>query len=430
MKNKIHLFIIVSCIALGSFLTVFAVVGDVFAGANMVMSENIAFDNVDESFINEISNEGGVPFIEISGESSLDVSEETSSEASSKEESSKVIVSSAFESSSSKISSSEPVTSSVVSRKPRPEDAPEYSTPSSKPQSSSKPVVSSKEESSSKPESSQVSSESSSKPPVSSVPSDDLKVKVKVSGVITEMSAYEAVSQIVEGEMGSSFSVEALKAQAVAVYTYVKYQNKSGGAPSLPMRTASEKVKNAVFNVLGQAIYYNGNIAFTPYHATSSGYTNSSAEVWGGSYSYLTNVESIYDPTDSYKNRETIISLDTMKSSLEKYLGVTMDDTSPENWIKIDSKNSGGYVLKVTVTDADGKVHTLTGRNIRENVLNYALKSHAFTVSYQNGNFKFVTNGYGHGVGMSQTGANGYAINKGWTYKQILSHYYPNTSVY
>ena len=61
--------------------------------------------------------------------------------------------------------------------------------------------------------------------------------------------------------------------------------------------------------------------------------------------------------------------------------------------------------------------------------MNYAIRSHAFTASYSDGTFTFVTNGYGHGVGLSQAGANGYALN-GWTYLEILSHFYPGTSVY
>ena len=118
-----------------------------------------------------------------------------------------------------------------------------------------------------------------------------------------------------------------------------------------------------------------------------------------------------------------------MKTLLEKYTGLTLDDGAPEDWIHIDSTAAGGYVLKVTITGKNG-VKQITGRNIRENILSYRIKSHAFTLTYANGIFTFTTNGYGHGVGMSQTGANGYAVNDGWSYRQILEHYYPSTSVY
>ena len=244
------------------------------------------------------------------------------------------------------------------------------------------------------------------------------------------MDAYSAICQVVEGEMGSSFNPEALKAQAVAAYSYIKYENKAGRSPSLPMRAPSQKVQNAVSAVIGQAVYYNGAVAFTPYHASSAGYTNSSAEVWGGSYSYLTNVSSAYDPSSGYKNLTVTISVSTVKNGLEHFLGITLDENVPQSWMSIAAVNQGGYVTKLTVTDADGQTYSTTGRKLRENVLNYALKSHAFTFTCDGSNFIFSTNGYGHGVGMSQTGANGYAVNEGWTYKQILAHYYPGTSVY
>ena len=251
-----------------------------------------------------------------------------------------------------------------------------------------------------------------------------------MGGVVTEMDAYSAICQVVEGEMGSSFSPEALKAQAVAAYSYIKYENNAGRSPSLPMRTPSQKVKDAVSAVIGQAVYYNGSIAFTPYHASSAGYTNSSAEVWGGSYSYLTNVSSPYDPSSGYKNQTATVPVSTVKSSLEGFLGITLDENNPEGWMKISAVNQGGYVTGLTITDANGQTYSTTGRKLRENILNYAIKSHAFTFTCDGSNFIFTTNGYGHGVGMSQTGANGYAVNEGWTYKQILAHYYPGTSVY
>ena len=85
--------------------------------------------------------------------------------------------------------------------------------------------------------------------------------------------------------------------------------------------------------------------------------------------------------------------------------------------------------MQVRIPDASGKIHTVTGRQIRENILGYAIRSHAFTVTVSGDNLIFTTNGYGHGVGMSQTGANAYAVNEGWTYAQILSHYYPGTTL-
>ena len=226
----------------------------------------------------------------------------------------------------------------------------------------------------------------------------------------------------------ASFSNQIVK--LLKEFPFEQYSLEAVSYTHLPMRTPSQKVQSAVSSVIGQAVYYNGSIAFTPYHASSAGYTNASAEVWGGSYSYLTNVSSAYDPSSGYKNITATVPVTTVKNGLESFLGITLDENNPQGWMKIAAVNQGGYVTKLTVTDANGQTYSTTGRKLRENILNYALKSHAFTFTCDGNNFIFTTNGYGHGVGMSQTGANGYAVNEGWTYKQILSHYYPGTSVY
>ena len=239
---------------------------------------------------------------------------------------------------------------------------------------------------------------------------------------------YEYLCQTVEAEMGSTFHTEALKAQAVAAYSYIKYENARGAAVSLPLKTPTQKTRNAVSAVMGRLITYNGKVAFTPYYASSAGWTNPSSEVWGGSYSYLTRVESIHDPSSNNKNVKAVFSAEKVQTGLEKFLGIDLDGSDPEDWLNVVLVSDSGYVLKVEVTDASGKVHTVTGRQVRENILSYGIRSHSFTVTYENGAFTFITNGYGHGVGMSQTGANGYA-QSGWSYTQILQHYYPGTTV-
>ena len=175
-------------------------------------------------------------------------------------------------------------------------------------------------------------------------------------------------------------------------------------------------------------IYFGGSVAFTPYHASSAGWTNPSSEVWGGSYSYLKRVESIHDPSSANKDVTAVFSMSRVKSGLENLLGITLDEADPARWLEVTAVSDSGYVLSVKVTDASGGSHTVTGRQVREAVLAYGIRSHAFTVSWNGEAFVFVTNGYGHGVGMSQTGAEGYAQD-GWSYQQILNHYYPGTTV-
>ena len=372
---------------------------------------------------------------------SMDSSEDTSdpSDASSEEplipessrntpESSHASSGSASSASSFSGSSSHPISSpsSTPSTPPPSESSFTTSESSSAPSSSPSSGIPSQPSSSTPSSSSQPSSTPSGTP--SSTPSTGETLKVSLNGQVTEGDAYTILCQIVEAETGGSFHTEALKAQAVAAHSYICYENNAGRTPSLNGRTASQKTKDAVGAVLDELLYYNGSVAFTPYHASSAGTTNSSAETWGGSYPYLTNVTSAYDPSSAYRNLQTPVSVSTVRIKVESYLKITLPD-DPALWFANCTVNGGGYVMQVRIPDASGKIHTVTGRQIRENILGYAIRSHAFTVTVSGDNLIFTTNGYGHGVGMSQTGANAYAANEGWTYAQILSHYYPGTTL-
>lgn len=314
--------------------------------------------------------------------------------------------------------SSQPASSAPASSKPA-SSAP----PASSSAASSRPSESSRPASSAPAESSGPESSASSQ-----APSGSRNLRVSLGGSVTEGEPYEILCRIVEAEMGGSYNAEALKAQAVAAYSYILYENAAGRTPSLPSRTPTQATRDAVAAVLGQALYYGGSVAFTPYHASSAGYTNPSSEVWSGGFPYLIRVSSAYDPAAYCKNQRVSLPASTVKAKVESYLGVTLGD-DPNGWFSNPVVNDSGYVSSLTVTDASGGSHTLTGRQMRENVLNYAIRSHAFTIAIEGGQVVFTTNGYGHGVGMSQTGANAYAQNDGWTYRQILSHYYPGTTL-
>lgn len=238
--------------------------------------------------------------------------------------------------------------------------------------------------------------------------------------------AYEVVPKIVMNEMGPSFSEEALKAQAIAVYNFVRHQNQSGVVPSLAVKEPDAKVRNACEAVRGQALYYGSSLAFTPFYATSAGVTVSSREVWGGSYPYLESVDSSVDRDVRTYEVSKEFSADTVAAKVEAKMGVDLYaySSDPDEWFSIESYTDGGSYIK------DFRVgnKTTSGRAFREIVLN--LRSAAFDVSYDSSSdsFTFTTYGYGHGVGMSQTGAHQYAL-KGWSYREILEHYYDGTVV-
>lgn len=257
-----------------------------------------------------------------------------------------------------------------------------------------------------------------------------LELTVRVNGQKYTGDALEIVSKVVQNEVGSGFHEEAIKAQAVAAYTFIAQSNAEGGAPTVYFSDdISPNVQAAVEAVMGEAILYKGKLAFTPYHATSASSTTSSASVWGGKYAYLVAVESPADKkVKGYKTKVTYSS-DEVAERISSKLGIEVSG-DPESWLEILSYTDGGYVDEMAVagntTSATGAA--LTGRLLRESVL--GLRSACFDISYEadTDTFIFITYGYGHGVGMSQNGANAYAAD-GWDYIEILEHYYPGTTV-
>lgn len=244
----------------------------------------------------------------------------------------------------------------------------------------------------------------------------------KFEGEVQEIDAYELVCMIVSTEMSPSFSPEALKAQAVAAYSYVKYHNVNGLVPTVLVKhEIPPEVTEAVNAVWGQCCYYNGKVAQTMYTASTAGTTASAVNVWGGrDVPYLTSVPTPIDyQSDPNYGVTAVFSEDYMKDALERSLGVTLSD-NPANWLVITNRIDGNYVSGVSI---DGQTN-VSGITIREKVLRYQLKCWAFDVSYADGEFTFTTYGYGHGVGMSQNGAN-YLGKQGYTYDQILAYYFP-----
>lgn len=247
----------------------------------------------------------------------------------------------------------------------------------------------------------------------------------KYNGSTHTDDAYTVVCKVVEAEMGSSFDEEALKAQAVAAYSFIKSKNNSGVAPSLSMKSnVSQKVKSAVSAVSGEAIYYNGKVIEAVYSASQGGASAGSEQVWGGKIPYLASVENDYDDEDTkHYGYEKTFTKSQVKSYLESYLG-SSPSSDPDEWIVIESRYDSGYVNRVTI---DGR-KTVTGRTVREEIFDFDLKSANFEVEYDDGEFIFTTYGYGHGVGLSQIGANLYAKH-GYDYIEILEHYYTGVTV-
>ena len=248
----------------------------------------------------------------------------------------------------------------------------------------------------------------------------------RVHGEVSDFDAYDLVCMIVANEMSPSFGMEALKAQAVAAYSYVKYHNDRGLTASVLVKEdVPDEIKYAVASVWGKCCYYNGQTAQTVYTASTSGYTASAVNVWGGDpVPYLSCRECTYDATsDPNYGVEKIYTENEMRNKLQGYFGITLSD-NPNSWLQVTDYVDGNYVNTVNI---DGQTE-ISGAKLREKVLGYGIRSAAFTVYYSDGEFVFTTYGYGHGVGMSQNGANALA-SQGYDYKQILEYYYEGITV-
>lgn len=257
-------------------------------------------------------------------------------------------------------------------------------------------------------------------------------------GMTVSGSAVDIVSRVTQNEMGYTFAPEAIKAQAVAAYTYIKYCNEYGTYPSVLLsETVNDSVRVLTESVIGQAIYYDGDYIQAVYSASSAGYTASSENVWGNAYPYLTSVfcelDAKYDPN---YGRTVTYSSEEIKNRIQNVTGISLSG-DPSGWISIDGYSDGKYVEQMNIggyhsyTGSSGRTVKLSGRAFRENIMDYELRSAAFDVSYDSSTdmFTFTTYGYGHGVGMSQNGANNLASQWGYDYKQILEFYYTGATV-
>lgn len=261
---------------------------------------------------------------------------------------------------------------------------------------------------------------------------------VNDGGDIVSGTALDIVSRIVMNEIGGAFAPEAIKAQAVASYTYVKYHNARGSYPNVLLKNnVSDSVKVLVESVIGQAVYYDGELIQAVYSASSAGCTASGKNVWGTDYPYLTSVycelDASYDP--NYGRKVTFSSSD-MKSRIYNSTGISLSG-DPADWFTIIDRTEGKYVGNMTVggystyVDSDGDSVKITGRVFRERIMSFDIRSSAFDIDYNadSDEFTVTTYGYGHGVGLSENGANALATYWGWDYKKILEFYYQTAYV-
>lgn len=237
----------------------------------------------------------------------------------------------------------------------------------------------------------------------------------------------DIIPYIVEAEMGGGFSMEALKAQAVAAYCWlINAGSTKGSAPSVPLKNPTQNAIDAAAAVNGQQVTYKGETAQTYYYAISAGYTANCKDVWYADIPYLRSVNSSVDKDYNGFETKVTYSASELQSRVSSTYGIDLSGTSKSKWFSVKYDENNAYVRRVSI----GGKKDVTGSSFRDELLDYELRSTAFKIKYNKGSdtFTFTVRGFGHGVGMSQVGANYYA-KQGWTYKEILTHYYPGTSV-
>ena len=235
-------------------------------------------------------------------------------------------------------------------------------------------------------------------------------------------------------EMPASFEPEALKAQAVALRTFAlagpRHENADVCAdagccaawldePALRQRWGDDlaqnmrRVRDAVSATDGQILTYDGSPIQAAFHASSAGFTEASAAVWSP-MPYLVSV-----PTP--ESADTVPGLVTAARFTPDELAQALDldpAGDPAGWLGDIRLDEAGRVA-----EADICGRSFTGSALRARL---GLRSTAFTVDWDGAAFVFTVSGYGHGVGMSQYGAQLYAAG-GMSYADILAHYYPGT---
>ena len=250
------------------------------------------------------------------------------------------------------------------------------------------------------------------------------------------MTMADYLPRAVAAEMPASYGAEALKAQAVAVRTYVLAARRHPDADvctdsgcCLAYRTEDElralwgadydgcmaAVTAAVKATDGEILTYDGTPILAAFHASSAGSTEDSAAVWSAQ-PYLVAVDSPETP-DSVPGLVTTVSF--APGELAARLGLA-DAAPPEAWLTGTERDDAGRVKFLRIAG-----QSLSGAFVRRSL---GLRSTDFSVQFDGGDFVFTVAGYGHGVGMSQEGAKLLAAD-GWTYDEILAHYYPGTEL-
>ncbi|WP_127837043.1 stage II sporulation protein D [Clostridium prolinivorans] len=283
----------------------------------------------------------------------------------------------------------------------------------------------------------------------------EYKVKVYITkeNKIVEMDLEEYVRGVVSAEMPAEFNIEALKAQAVAARTYaLAHMEEFGGSSCSNGKGADlcdtvhcqaylskeerfngwkkssaaeywSKITKAVSDTAGEVLTYDGKLVMRPfYFAISSGRTENAVDVFSGDSPYLKSVDSSLDKKLKNYESSTEYTYSKLANIINsKYPNAKVSKNKLKNQISIlERTEGGGSVKKIKIGDI-----TITGSDFRSML---DLKSSNFQIAFNSKVINITCKGYGHGVGMSQWGADAMA-DTGSNYKEILTHYYKGVNI-
>lgn len=273
------------------------------------------------------------------------------------------------------------------------------------------------------------------------IDSNTVKVQICATDKTVNLSEEEYLLGVIASEISPEYEIEAIKAQAVAARSMLYFRQRENSNHDYDItddishdqgycdaqtrkakwgdKTAEyeAKIKECITATDGKTVRYNGDIALAVYHSISSGKTENVSDVWGGDYPYLKSVDSVSDMLSSeYMSTVTV----TKDEYIAKAKSVGATDTSAPKADATAKCANTGLVLSYNLCGV-----TVTGQQMREL---FALKSANFTISQSDDKFTFTVRGNGHGVGMSQNGAN-YMAAQGSTYKEILKWYYSGCKI-
>ena len=261
---------------------------------------------------------------------------------------------------------------------------------------------------------------------------DSKKVEIK------SLKVEEYLRGVLPKEMSPSFHEEALKAQAVAARTFALDNRKRHQAEGYDLcntthcqtyngiEEAHVRTDKAIDDTFGEVLVYKNDLIQAPFHTDSGGMTESAVDVWGTDLSYLRASNEVKTHTMPW----------TVKVSLRDFadkLAADNKNIGEVTAIKLSlleigkgkkDRSASGRVKEVIIVGTSAQVK-LTGNYMRSK---FGLKSTLFEAAIIGDEVVFNGYGWGHGVGMSQYGAQAFA-EQGYTYEQILAHYYPGTTL-